>query len=206
MANPLERRKNLLDDTSYQTEFNYEEHDVSINDKMQLIELEQKIKSNQMVFVKVNLEIGSLLYEAQKRLKNYGTGTFMKWYENLGFNKDNASYFLKRYELSSIFPNKREYIADMPVRLVKELTKKDIEIAVVEDAIKNEIKSTKELNAIKSSYSHSANNESVKTNKTIVEKEEIFLFLKNKLIDEVSVEKIEEIVESIFKNYKINRR
>ena len=125
MANPLERRRNLLDEQSYKSNFDFEEFNIADKDKSDLLSLEEKIKSSQMTFVKSTLEIGNILSQAQEKLKNYGTGSFMKWYENLGFNKDNVSYFLKRFELSLVYPEKREYIAEMPVRLVKELTKKE---------------------------------------------------------------------------------
>lgn len=206
MANPLERRKNLLDDTDYKSKFNYKEFEVKNIDEEYLVNLEQKIKTSQVIFIKANLEIGSLLSEAQEKLKNYGTGTFMKWYENLGFNKDNVSYFLKRYDLSLEYPNKREYIAEMPVRLVKELTKKDVEKDFLDEVIKEEVKSTKELNAIKISYSHGANIESTKISKAFVEKQEIFEYLKNRLSNTVSDEKINEIVKEMFDVYRFNRK
>lgn len=206
MSNPLERRKNLLDDGEYKSKFNYSEFEVAISDEKDLINLEQKIRTSQLVFVKANLEIGSLLSEAQDKLKSYGTGTFMKWYENIGFNKDNVSYFLKRYELSLEYPSKKEYIAEMPVRLVKELTKKDIEKEFLDEVIKEEIKSTKELNAIKISYSHSANIETTKITKTAVEAQEIFNYLKGKLINTITDEKIEEIVREMFDAYKFSRK
>lgn len=206
MANPLDRRRNLLDDNDYKSKFDYKKFDIINGDELFLIDLEQKIKNNQIIFVKANLEIGNLLAEAQNRLKEYGTGTFMKWYENLGFNKDSVSYFLKRYELSLVYPNKREYIAEMPVRLVKELTKKDVEIEIVEDAIKNEIKSTKELSAIKLSYSHSANIEETRFTKNRVTKQEIIDFIKSGTKDKLIEEEVNNLVKNFFNIYKISRR
>ena len=142
MSNPLERRRNLLEEQNYKSNFNFTEFNIVDKDKSELLVLEEKIKSSQMTFVKSTLEIGNILSQAQDKLKSYGTGSFMKWYENIGFNKDNVSYFLKRYELSIIYPEKKEYIAEMPVRLVKELTKKDIETEIVVEAIKEEIKNS----------------------------------------------------------------
>ena len=162
MSNPLERRRNLLEEQNYKSNFNFTEFNIVDKDKSELLVLEEKIKSSQMTFVKSTLEIGNILSQAQDKLKSYGTGSFMKWYENIGFNKDNVSYFLKRYELSIIYPEKKEYIAEMPVRLVKELTKKDIEPEIVVEAIKEEIKTTKQFNEIKINYSHGANIEKVK--------------------------------------------
>lgn len=206
MSNPLERRKNLLAEDTYQSNFNFEEFKIADKDKAELINLEEKIKSNQLTFIKSTLEIGNILFQAQERLKNYGTGSFMKWYENLGFNKDNVSYFLKRFELSLVYPEKKEYIAEMPVRLVKELTKKDIEPQLVVEAIKEEVRTTKEFNEIRINYSHSANNEKVKLVKSSVEVQEVFDLLKNKLENKVSNIEIEEIVKEMFGKFKFIRR
>ena len=206
MSNPLERRRNLLEEQNYKSNFNFTEFNIVDKDKSELLVLEEKIKSSQMTFVKSTLEIGNILSQAQDKLKSYGTGSFMKWYENIGFNKDNVSYFLKRYELSIIYPEKKEYIAEMPVRLVKELTKKDIEPEIVVEAIKEEIKTTKQFNEIKINYSHSANIEKIKLVKTSVEAQEIFNLLQNKLGNKVSNEEIEEIVKEMFEKFKFIRK
>ena len=206
MSNPLERRRNLLEEQNYKSNFNFTEFNIVDKDKSELLVLEEKIKSSQMTFVKSTLEIGNILSQAQDKLKSYGTGSFMKWYENIGFNKDNVSYFLKRYELSIIYLEKKEYIAEMPVRLVKELTKKDIEPEIVVEAIKEEIKTTKQFNEIKINYSHGANIEKVKLVKTSVEAQEIFNLLQNKLGNKVSNEEIEEIVKEMFEKFKFIRK
>ena len=206
MSNPLERRRNLLEEQNYKSNFNFTEFNIVDKDKSELLVLEEKIKSSQMTFVKSTLEIGNILSQAQDKLKSYGTGSFMKWYENIGFNKDNVSYFLKRYELSIIYPEKKEYIAEMPVRLVKELTKKDIEPEIVVEAIKEEIKTTKQFNEIKINYSHGANIEKIKLVKTSVEAQEIFNLLQNKLGNKVSNEEIEEIVKEMFEKFKFIRK
>ena len=206
MSNPLERRRNLLEEQNYKSNFNFTEFNIVDKDKSELLVLEEKIKSSQMTFVKSTLEIGNILSQAQDKLKSYGTGSFMKWYENIGFNKDNVSYFLKRYELSIIYPEKKEYIAEMPIRLVKELTKKDIETEIVVEAIKEEIKTTKQFNEIKINYSHGANIEKVKLVKTSVEAQEIFNLLQNKLGNKVSNEEIEEIVKEMFEKFKFIRK
>ncbi len=206
MSNPLERRRNLLEEQNYKSNFNFTEFNIVDKDKSELLVLEEKIKSSQMTFVKSTLEIGNILSQAQDKLKSYGTGSFMKWYENIGFNKDNVSYFLKRYELSIIYPEKKEYIAEMPIRLVKELTKKDIETEIVVEAIKEEIKTTKQFNEIKINYSHGANIEKIKLVKTSVEAQEIFDLLQNKLGNKVSNKEMEELVKEMFDNYKFIRK
>ena len=97
MSNPLERRRNLLEEQNYKSNFNFTEFNIVDKDKSELLVLEEKIKSSQMTFVKSTLEIGNILSQAQDKLKSYGTGSFMKWYENIGFNKDNVSYFFMSY-------------------------------------------------------------------------------------------------------------
>jgi hypothetical protein len=77
MANPLERRRNLLDEQSYKSNFNFEEFNIVEKDKLDLLSLEEKIKSSQMTFVKSTLEIGNILSQAQEKLKNY-EGTFTR--------------------------------------------------------------------------------------------------------------------------------
>lgn len=81
----------------------------------------------------------------------------------------------------------------MPVRLVKELTKKDVEIEIVEDAIKL-------------SYSHSANIEEIRLTKNPVTKQEIIDFIKSGIKDKLIEEEVNNLVENFFNIYKISRR
>lgn len=201
MNNPLENRKNLLEaEDHYKSNFDYSE--IGSKDKEKLIEYEKDLKSNQVNFIKSTLLIGETLKKAQDDLKNYVDGTFMSWYKNLGFNKDNVSYFLKRYNLSVEFPDKKNYIAEMPVRLVKELTKKNVEEELLKEAIEEEVKDNKDFLELKNKYSHGANTLTEKTIKMKVEKKEVEDILE-KYLDE---EKRREMIDIIFKKYKLTRR
>ena len=63
MSNPLERRKNLLEEDTYQSNFNFEEFEIEDKDRVELINLEEKIKSNQLTFIKSTLENENILWE-----------------------------------------------------------------------------------------------------------------------------------------------
>ena len=198
MKNPLLNRKNLLiEEEMYISKFDYTE--IEKSDKEVLIEYEKKIKTNQINIMKSTLIVGEILKEAQNKLKNYVDGTFMKWYQSLGFNKDSVSYFLKRYSLVMEFPQKKDYIAEMPIRVIKELTKKNIKKELVKEAIEEEIIGNKELKALKIKYSHDANTKIIKTK---VEKDEIIEILEKYINENESI----EITEIFFERYKIKRK
>ncbi len=160
MRDPLARRFedgiNILESNDeIKSKFDYSAIDE--NDKEILIEYESQINQNKVFLIRSTIEIGKILEEAQQRLSKYKTGTFMAWYENLGFNKDNVSYFLKRYSLFLRHADKKNYIAELPVYVVKALTKKDTPDELVNEVIEKEITTMKALKEIENKYSQLAN-------------------------------------------------
>ena len=160
MRDPLARRFedgiNILESNDeIKSKFDYSAIDE--NDKEILIEYENQINQNKVFLIRSTIEIGKILEEAQQRLSKYKTGTFMAWYENLGFNKDNVSYFLKRYSLFLRHADKKNYIAELPVYVVKALTKKDTPEELVNEVIEKEITTMKALKEIENKYSQVAN-------------------------------------------------
>ena len=160
MRDPLARRFedgiNILESNDeIKSKFDYTAIDE--NDKEILIEYESQINQNKVLLIPSTIEIGKILEEAHQRLSKYKTGTFMAWYENLGFNKDNVSYFLKRYSLFLRHADKKNYIAELPVYVVKALTKKDTPDELVNEVIEKEITTMKALKEIENKYSQLAN-------------------------------------------------
>ncbi len=160
MRDPLARRFedgiNILESNDeIKSKFDYSAIDE--NDKEILIEYESQINQNKVFLIRSTIEIGKILEEAHQRLSKYKTGTFMAWYENLGFNKDNVSYFLKRYSLFLRHADKKNYIAELPVYVVKALTKKDTPDELVNEVIEKEITTMKALKEIENKYSQLAN-------------------------------------------------
>lgn len=147
--------KNLLiEELKQLSTFDYSE--INEDDKNFLIKTEKTILDLGENFKNITIEIGKNLFTAQQKLANYTGGTFMKWYQSLGLNKDNVSYFLKRYTLFLDYKDKEDYIANMPVTMVKALTHRDIPQKLVAEVIENEIKTTKEFNEIKKKFNDSS--------------------------------------------------
>ena len=147
--------KNLLiEELKQLSTFDYSE--INEDDKHFLIKTEKTILDLGENFKNITIEIGKNLFNAQQKLASYTGGTFMKWYQSLGLNKDNVSYFLKRYTLFLDYKDKENYIANMPVTMVKALTHRDIPQKLVAEVIENEIKTTKEFNEIKKKFNDSS--------------------------------------------------
>lgn len=206
MRDPLARRfedgVNILD-TKDDIKSNFDYSLIDENDKEILLEYETQINQNKVFLIRSTIEIGKILEEAQQRLSKYKTGTFMAWYENLGFNKDNVSYFLKRYSLFLRHADKKNYIAELPVYVVKALTKKDTPEELVNEVIEKEIKTMKDLKEIENKYSQVANNkknpnEKIKNKNSDISIDEICSVLKETFIEyNISHEKAKILAETL---------
>lgn len=79
--------KNLLiEELKQLSTFDYSE--INEDDKNFLIKTEKTILDLGENFKNITIEIGKNLFTAQQKLANYTGGTFMKWYQSLGLNKD----------------------------------------------------------------------------------------------------------------------
>lgn len=197
---------------------NFDYSEINEDDKEELINLEALVINKKHEIVNSVIELGDILYQANNKLANYKNGKFMEWYSNLGLNKDEVSVALKRYSVFLEYPEKKDLIAEMPVRTVKALTKESLKEnpilfeEVLEKTLNNEFKTSKEINDYISS--HSANKSSkeetenhipkhgerkIGINRIRSKKADIVNILKNRLnIDENSQwETAEEIIKII---------
>ncbi len=205
MRDPLARRFedgiNILESNDeIKSKFDYSAIDE--NDKEILIEYESQINQNKVFLIRSTIEIGKILEEAHQRLSKYKTGTFMAWYENLGFNKDNVSYFLKRYSLFLRHADKKNYIAELPVYVVKALTKKDTPDELVNEVIEKEITTMKALKEIENKYSQLANikkhSSESRTKNTNISIDDICNVLQETFIEyNISHDKARQIAETL---------
>lgn len=137
------------------------------NDETELIKFEKILGNSIYAIQKNDFKIGESLFKAQEKLSAYKTGTFMEWYQKLGFNKDKVSNTLKRYNLYLENPNKKDLIMGLPVVVVKEATKKDfpddLKKEINEKIFDGEIKTVSGIKEIEEEYySHNANNKKTK--------------------------------------------
>lgn len=120
------RGKNRLKAVNEEKEIivsNFDYSEISLEDKEELLHLESLVKNKRNELLNKVIELGEVLFNANQKLANYKTGKFIEWYESLGMNKDEVSVALKRYSIYLEYPNKKESVAELPVRTVKALTK-----------------------------------------------------------------------------------
>lgn len=68
------------------------------------------------------------------------------WYKHNKLSKDKVSELLKRYELFIQVPDKIEYVSSLSIPAVKALTKKEVDMSVVDDILRLEIKNVDDIN------------------------------------------------------------
>jgi hypothetical protein len=93
----------------------------------------------------IAIEIGKKLLEAREVFIKSHNESFIEWYEQLGFNKDQVSIFTKRYQMSIEFPGQKERIVNFSDRMIIQLNKKNTPREIIEKVLRGEIKTTKEV-------------------------------------------------------------
>ncbi|MGL5903845.1 MAG: hypothetical protein ACRCZO_14285 [Cetobacterium sp.] len=99
----------------------YDEFELDEIQKELMIEFEEKAIYHANELSKNAIELSKMFYEAQKTLAAAGTGSFVKWYEALGFKKDLVYMMLKRNELFMTIQNERVF--QIPEKAIKTISK-----------------------------------------------------------------------------------
>lgn len=105
----------------YNPILNYDEFELENLQKEQMIIFEEKAIHHANELSKNTIALSKIFYEAQKTLASAGTGSFVKWYEALGFKKDFVYMLLKRNELFMEVENER--IFEIPEKAIKTISK-----------------------------------------------------------------------------------
>ena len=169
---------------------NFDYSEISEEDKEDLLNLESLVINKKNEIINQVIELGDILYQANLKLANYKTGKFMEWYLSLGLNKDEVSVALKRYSIFLEYPNKKEVIAELPVRTIKVITKESLKETpeflkeVTEKTLNQEFKTSGELNKFISSHNTTSN---IETPKVIYEEKIGINRIKNKKADIVNI-------------------
>ena len=106
--------------------FDFDTFNIKESDKSNLYTIERDITENQEQVTKELCEIAKMLYEAREILSEYGHECFSKWFDNLGFDKNYVSKMIDKYQL--VQETKLEKAIDLPVRLVSDMKKEDLDI------------------------------------------------------------------------------
>ena len=105
----------------YNPILNYDEFELENLQKEQMILFEEKAIHHANELSKNTIALSKIFYEAQKTLASAKTGSFVKWYEALGFKKDFVYMLLKRNELFMEVENER--IFEIPEKAIKTISK-----------------------------------------------------------------------------------
>ncbi len=106
----------------------YDELGVSSNERDELIKCEHDIVLNTQKATKHLLYYCKAIYDANQIFSNHNKGSFRKWLEKIGINKDKANLAIRRYTLYLNWENKIEMsskLIELPVRAVRALTSED---------------------------------------------------------------------------------
>ena len=120
---------------------NYEELEVSGEEKEMLIKYENDINFNREKTMEHIFKFSKAIYEANQIFAKNRNGTFGKWIEKIGIDRDSANVAIRRYnlyleaEVKGIEEPKK--VLSLPNRTVKALTgqKKEFEEAEIVEVI-----------------------------------------------------------------------
>lgn len=146
--------KNLVAEKTYKSKFDFGKYGISEADKNFIIEREEIILENAKKHAQSLFEICKAIYEIKVALKGDESQSFREWYTQNGLTKDKVSELTKRYELYIQAPDKIDFITDLSIPAVKELTKKNVYIDIQIEAIGkglNNVEDIKEFIASKMS-------------------------------------------------------
>ena len=144
----------IMTNKSVQTNFDYSKlQDINEEEKSKLMEIEKELIFEGKKLGTIAIEIGKKLLEAREVFIKSHNESFIEWYEQLGFNKDQVSIFINRYQMSIEFPAQKEKIINFSDRMIIQLNKKNTGKDIIEKALSGEIKTPKEVIEIRKSIS-----------------------------------------------------
>lgn len=108
----------------YKSNFNFESSEINTNEMSLVINEEEKLSKATFQYSKSTKDICGSLYQVSLIMKK--DGSFMEWYNYMGFTKDKVSELLKRQQLFLELPEYEIWIAALSTSAVKEITKKEI--------------------------------------------------------------------------------
>ena len=136
----------IMTNKSIQINFDYSKlQDINEEEKSKLMEIEKELIFEGKKLGTIAIEIGKKLLEAREVFIKSHNESFIEWYEQLGFNKDQVSIFIKRYQMSIEFPSQKEKILNFSDRMIIQLNKKNTPREIIEKVLNGEIKTTKEI-------------------------------------------------------------
>ena len=122
----MENYKNGEEIITINRSFDFDNYNINESDKRNLYVLERNITENQEKVTTELCEIAKCLFDAREILGAYVDGCFGKWFDNLGFEKNYVEKMMDKYQL--VRETNLEKAVDLPVRLVSEMKKEDLDV------------------------------------------------------------------------------
>ena len=136
----------VMTNKSIQVTFDYSKlQNLVKEEKVKLMEIEKELIFEGKKLGTIAIEIGKKLLEAREVFIKSHNESFIEWYEQLGFNKDQVSVFINRYQMSIEFPAQKEKIINFSDRMIIQLNKKNTSKEIIEKALSGEINTPKEV-------------------------------------------------------------
>ena len=144
----------VMTNKSIQVTFDYSKlQNLEEEEKVKLMEIEKELIFEGKKLGTIAIEIGKKLLEAREVFIKSHNESFIEWYEQLGFNKDQVSIFINRYQMSIEFPAQKEKIINFSDRMIIQLNKKNTSKEIIEKALSGEINTPKEVIEIRKNIS-----------------------------------------------------
>ncbi len=144
----------VMTNKSIQVTFDYSKlQNLDEEEKVKLMEIEKELIFEGKKLGTIAIEIGKKLLEAREVFIKSHNESFIEWYEQLGFNKDQVSVFINRYQMSIEFPAQKEKIINFSDRMIIQLNKKNTSKEIIEKALSGEINTPKEVIEIRKNIS-----------------------------------------------------
>lgn len=112
--------------------------------------LEQRVRNMESIADDTRYRMGKELFQAQERLADHYKGTFVKWFESLGLDKDNVYFWINEFKFSRNLENTKQALnfGSAPKSLKKDVMKKNAPNEAKQAVLNGDITTHKEYVAL----------------------------------------------------------
>lgn len=123
-----------------------QEFDYSLVDNETAFKLEKYERQLNRIYNSYSVDVGEVLYHAQKELSNYGDGTFINWAESIGFKESSLYNYINAYKFLQQLekPEDKETFLGQPKTLQYAMSKPSAKEEVNQEVFNGNVKTSRE--------------------------------------------------------------
>ncbi|MCC3755539.1 hypothetical protein [Staphylococcus capitis] len=127
-------------------ELEQQEFDYSLVDNETVIKLEKYERQLNRIYNSYSVDVGEVLYHAQKELSNYGDGTFINWAESIGFKESSLYNYINAYKFLQKLekPEDKETFLAQPKTLQYAMSKPSAKEEINQEVFNGNVKTSQE--------------------------------------------------------------